>query len=188
MAPASRNSHSAGCRGTSLMRNRPPYGPAVGLCLGPYGGPEAGAVAYKQGTPVPRRNINKSKRLSVTSSAGTPLCPYMIADCEVYGCLIKRILAKFICGPLYDWGAHGNIWTVCEPWREGRYTRSRCRAIMAHERQSRPDYGLGFQVEVRKTFQVVPKRKCGAQPSGRYGVRALVTTQMTKITTPVRRS
>jgi len=27
---------------------------------------------------------------------------------------------------------------------------------MAHVRQSRPDYGLGFQVRVLKTFQAVP--------------------------------
>ena len=27
---------------------------------------------------------------------------------------------------------------------------------MAHIRQSRPDYGLGFQVKVLRTFQVVP--------------------------------
>ena len=32
----------------------------------------------------------------------------------------------------------------------------RCRANMEHIRQSRPDSGLGFQVKVRKTFQVVP--------------------------------
>ena len=32
----------------------------------------------------------------------------------------------------------------------------RCRANMAHTRQSRPDYGLGFQVKVPKTFYVVP--------------------------------
>ena len=27
---------------------------------------------------------------------------------------------------------------------------------MAHIRQSRPDYGLGFEVEVLTTFEVVP--------------------------------
>ena len=32
----------------------------------------------------------------------------------------------------------------------------RCRANMAHRRQSRPDPGLGFQVQVLETFQVVP--------------------------------
>ena len=32
----------------------------------------------------------------------------------------------------------------------------RCRTSMAHTRQSRPDSGLGFQVKVLKTFQVVP--------------------------------
>ena len=31
-------------RGTSLIRHRPPYEPAVGLCLGPYGGPGEEAV------------------------------------------------------------------------------------------------------------------------------------------------
>ena len=29
------------------------------------------------------------------------------------------------------------------------------RANMAHARQSRPDFGLGFQVNVLKTFEVV---------------------------------
>ena len=40
----------------------------------------------------------------------------------------------------------------CSRWlnRAGR-----CRANMAHIRQSRPDYGLGFQVEVLKTVEVV---------------------------------
>ena len=31
----------------------------------------------------------------------------------------------------------------------------RCRVNMAHIRQSRPDSGLGFQVEVLKTFKIV---------------------------------
>ena len=34
------------------MSNRPPYDPAVGLCLGLYGGPMGLAVSYEQGTPV----------------------------------------------------------------------------------------------------------------------------------------
>ena len=29
-------------------------------------------------------------------------------------------------------------------------------ALVSHVRQSRPDYGLGLQVEVLKTFSVVP--------------------------------
>ena len=33
---------------------------------------------------------------------------------------------------------------------------NRCRANMAHIRQSMPDSGLGFQVKVRITFQVIP--------------------------------
>ena len=32
----------------------------------------------------------------------------------------------------------------------------RCRANVAHIKQSRPDSGLGVQVKVVKTFQVVP--------------------------------
>jgi hypothetical protein len=44
-----------GCveRGTSLARNRPPYEPTVGLCLGPDGGPIGVAVSFELGTPVP---------------------------------------------------------------------------------------------------------------------------------------
>ena len=34
--------------------------------------------------------------------------------------------------------------------------RFRCRAKIAHIRQSRPDSGLGFRVKVLKTFEVVP--------------------------------
>ena len=37
--------------------------------------------------------------------------------------------------------------------RAGRF---RCRANMAHVRQSGPEFGLGFQVNALKTFQVVP--------------------------------
>ena len=33
---------------------------------------------------------------------------------------------------------------------------ARCRANMAHVPQSRPDYGLDFQVDVLQTFQSVP--------------------------------
>ena len=35
-----------------------------------------------------------------------------------------------------------------------------CRANMAHVRQSRPDSGLGFQVEVLQSFLVVPSSLC----------------------------
>ena len=35
---------------------------------------------------------------------------------------------------------------------------SRCRANMAHIRQSRPDSGLGFQVIVLKPFKLLPLR------------------------------
>jgi hypothetical protein len=38
-------------RGTSLIRNRSPQDPTVGLCLGPYGFPIGGTVAYERGTP-----------------------------------------------------------------------------------------------------------------------------------------
>ena len=38
----------------------------------------------------------------------------------------------------------------------GDVQRPRCRANMAHVRQSRPDYGLVFQVKVPTTFEVVP--------------------------------
>ena len=34
-------------------KQRPPWDPTVGLCLGPYGGPRWGAVSYERGTPVP---------------------------------------------------------------------------------------------------------------------------------------
>ena len=30
----------------------PPWGPTVGLCLGPYGGPRGAPVSYERGTPV----------------------------------------------------------------------------------------------------------------------------------------
>ena len=36
---------------------------------------------------------------------------------------------------------------------------------MAHVRQSRPDYGLGFQVKVLKPFQVVPSSLGSGRPS-----------------------
>jgi len=36
------------------------------------------------------------------------------------------------------------------------FVPSRCRANMAHVRQSRPDSGIGFQVKVPEMFQVVP--------------------------------
>ena len=45
---------------------------------------------------------------------------------------------------------------LTESVRPKRPTRSRCRAQVAHIRQSRPASGLGFQVKARKTFEVVP--------------------------------
>ena len=41
-----------GYRCTSLIRNRPPCDPTVGLCLGPYGGPMGVAFFYARGSPV----------------------------------------------------------------------------------------------------------------------------------------
>ena len=40
-----------------------------------------------------------------------------------------------------------------------RYQSIRCRANSAHTRQSRPDYGLGFQVKVLNIFLVKVIRK-----------------------------
>jgi len=45
------------------------------------------------------------------------------------------------------------VWTFFD-WATVYADRSR--ANMAHARQSRPDYGLGFQVKVFQTFQVDP--------------------------------
>ena len=33
-------------------KTAPPWDPTVGLCLGPYGDPDEGAVSYERGTPV----------------------------------------------------------------------------------------------------------------------------------------
>jgi len=41
---------------------------------------------------------------------------------------------------------------------ESCVTHVRCRAKMAHTRQSRPDPGLGFQVKVLETFKLFPLR------------------------------
>jgi len=39
-------------RGTSLIRNTPPYDPTVALCLGTYGDLRGVGVSYERGTPV----------------------------------------------------------------------------------------------------------------------------------------
>ena len=39
-------------RGTSLIRNHPPYDPTVGLFLGSYDGPRVVGVSYERGDPV----------------------------------------------------------------------------------------------------------------------------------------
>ena len=46
------------------------------------------------------------------------------------------------------------------------YERSRCRENMAHIRQSRPDYGLGFQGKVLKPSQDVPSSLGGFEGRG----------------------
>ena len=43
---------SAVYRGALLIRNTPPVGPTVALCLGTYGDPRGVSVSYEQGTPV----------------------------------------------------------------------------------------------------------------------------------------
>jgi len=48
-------------------------------------------------------------------------------------------------------------------WMEFVGCRNRCRANMAHTRQSRPDSGLGSHVKVLKTLQVVPDACLGSQ-------------------------
>ena len=49
---------------------------------------------------------------------------------------------------------------VTAPQRESlaawRYRCTRCRANSAHIRQSRPDFGFGFQVKDRNPFEVLP--------------------------------
>ena len=45
-------------------------------------------------------NIAKSKRLSVTLSVGTPLCPYDIAYCRVYASSTSGLFQKPLCVPL----------------------------------------------------------------------------------------
>ena len=42
----------------------------------------------------------------------------------------------------------------------------RCRANMAHIRQSRPDSGLGFQVKILTPFHVVPSSLGSGFPNG----------------------
>ena len=44
------------------------------------------------------------------------------------------------------------------PASQGGGVRVRCRANMAHARQSRPDSDLGFQVKVLRPFEMVPSR------------------------------
>ena len=70
---------------------------------------------------------------------------------------------------------------------------TRCRANMAHMRQSRPYSGLGFQVKLLKPFQVVPVLLRGGppaihetpsqNPSSRSGYRA---TSLIRNRTPPR--
>ena len=43
---------------------------------------------------------------------------------------------------------------------------NRCRANMAHIRQSGPDYGLGFQVKFRKTFELFRIHGSGSEIRG----------------------
>ena len=59
----------------------------------------------------------------------------------------------------------------CKTGASSLFGRSRCCANSAHIRQSRPDSGLGFQVEVFDVFQVVRsslgsgvRRVSGTQP------------------------
>ena len=45
----------------------------------------------------------------------------------------------------------------------------RCRASMAHIRQSTPDFGLGRQVKVAETFQLVPSSLGSGRPTEAMG-------------------
>jgi hypothetical protein len=50
------------CRGTSPIRSCAPQDPAVGLCLGPYGGPRRTKVSYERGNPVSSHSGSGSNR------------------------------------------------------------------------------------------------------------------------------
>ena len=68
---------------------------------------------------------------------------------------------------------------MCDPFKMGGRQRpretapgvpasqhSRCRANVAHTRQSRPDYGPGLKAKALKTFQVLPS-SLGSGPKGK---------------------
>ena len=64
-------------------------------------------------------------------------------------CEVTQVILHGVVSP--EWEAAG----AEEGWGGTLPTR-RCRASMAHIQQARPDYGLGFQEKVPKTFQSVP--------------------------------
>ena len=62
-------------RGTLPVRDSAPQDPTVGLCLGPYGGPEGvGAVSYERGTPVHSRCGGHTWRVSDTAVQREEVC------------------------------------------------------------------------------------------------------------------
>ena len=60
-------------------------------------------------------------------------------------------------------------WALDDQVMGARSSGSRCQANMVHVRQSRPDYGLGFQVNVLKRFCGVPS-SLGKGPGGGGGI------------------
>ena len=106
-----------------------------------------------------------------TSAGG----PHQIIYCEIKYCDINFILRIFMLqhklrtAQLYTATSPPKYYCDLKPWLLvehpavsttplRRVVRNRCRAHMAHTRQSRPDLGLAVQVKVINTFLVDPCR------------------------------
>jgi len=96
-----------------------------------------GGVSYELGTPVCHETGCLPLTLSLTSAAASSLKFTSTSAALMYasGCSIRLLMSL----------------------QHDEYsTHNRCRANMAHIRQSRPDSGLGFNVKVLGTLQFFP--------------------------------
>ena len=71
-------------RGTSLIRETPPWDPTVALCLGTSGDPRVMGVSYERGTPVcthPEARMRERPRLQGLLEIKDTHCPRALRYC-----------------------------------------------------------------------------------------------------------
>ena len=148
------NAEHCSVEGYLAHKNPPP--PGLYLCLGPYGGPRGWAISHERGTPV-------------LDERGAPHCRANMAHTRQprpdsgLGFQVKVVQTSPVCAI----SAVERTWHTQDSQGQVLALAFRQKSLKPFRRQSRPNSGRGFHVEVLETFQVVPSATC-TPPSSEY--------------------